>query len=277
MISFLLITLVAAQPVKISTRISGSIESSLVKIDSNRGPALAAQVARLIQWRGDPARKVHANDDLKLLYQDANDSPELLALNFAGQELSLRAYQFLGDDGVLRYYDDTGQLVEPRLTNPPAPDYVQITEVVQSGRGHRRHQGLDLKAKLGATVVTPFDAHVSRVNWSTHTNGHCIELIYSSGLIAQFLHLDFILPAVQAGARLKKGTPIGRVGSTGHSGAPHLHYALRSTTGQVLDPLQVHGTSRVTLTPIEKDRFLLQIPVMDAALNDQTSFEAATR
>lgn len=235
---------------RITVRIRGSVAASLRRANAQHGPALAAQAARLLRWRGDLIRNVQPNDELTLLYE-AGETPELLALLYNGPELNLRGYRFEDVDGVARFYDETGQLIEPVIVNGPAPGYVQITETVQRGRGKRRHHGLDFKAPTGTPVRLPFAGRVSRVNWSRRINGGCVEVIYNDGRLARFLHLEAVAPEMQPGAQAAAGTPVGTVGSTGRSSAPHLHYEVRNAEGKPLDPLTVHG-QRVGQIPAER-------------------------
>ncbi len=254
MIALLVASQLLAAPAVLSTHVSGSIEASLVRVAPADGQALAAQVARLVAWRGDIVRNVQPNDTLRLVYEPS-EVPQLLALAYLGSEIALQAYAFAGDDGVERYYDETGTLIEPAIENPPVPGYIQITEVVQRGRGKRRHHGVDLKAPEGAPVLLPRAGRVSRVNWSTRTNGQCVEVVFGDGTLARFLHLSEIDPAVAHGQRLEAGARIGAVGSTGRSSAPHLHYDLRSPAGEILDPLIVHGTRTLSLPAASRPAF----------------------
>ncbi len=266
----------ASSPSSVRTSIKGSIEASLVRVVGGDGPALAAQVARLLRWRGDVVRNVQPRDELRLLYEHAPD-PELLAIVYRGSEIQLTAYRFDDGGGVPRFYDQDGTLVEPRLVANPVPDYVQITEVPQRGSGKRRHKGLDLKAPEGTPVLLPFAAVVTRVNWATRANGKCIEVAYGDGSVARFLHLSEVDPLVTVKARLKAGVRLGAVGSTGRSSAPHLHYEMRDRDGSVINPLDRHGTKTARLTPHQKIAFDTQRAEYDRALRGDGSGTASVR
>jgi murein DD-endopeptidase MepM/ murein hydrolase activator NlpD len=270
----LLATLTSA-PMLIDTDVHGSIEASLTRVHREHGAALAAQVARLLRWRGDVVRNVQPRDRLRLLYLPSEE-PELVAVAYRGAELSLRAYRFEDDSGVARYYDETGTLVEPHLVDSPV-DYVQITETVQSGSGKRRHFGIDLKAPEGTPVHAPRPGRVNRVNWSTRVNGQCVEVVYTDGTYARFLHLSQVDEGIRSGVRLSAGDRIGLVGSTGRSSAPHLHYDLRTRRGTILDPLAWHGTQQVVLDGAELARFHAVRRRFDRSLGSATAGEAVAR
>jgi murein DD-endopeptidase MepM/ murein hydrolase activator NlpD len=264
-----------------AVRLQRSLEKSVAHALPQEGPVLAAQVARLLRWRGSLRKNLHRDDQLTLLYNhmpppaggpSSEAHSELLALWYAGQQISLRAYKFVGQDGIGRYYTAAGDRVEPRLRNPPVPAYVQITELVQvRRRGQRRHHGLDLKAAQGAAVVLPFAGRIRRTNWHRRRNGRCIEVAFDDGRIGRFLHLERLHSQVRPGALLPAGAPLGAVGSTGHSNAPHLHYELWDH-GIPTEPLRApgHGQAKSRLSSEEHGHFLAQRDAYDRALGGPT-------
>ncbi len=262
----------AATPQWASLRLQASLEASLVRSLPRDGPALAAEVARLLRWRGDIQRQLHPGDRLALLYDDAarptaDTEPELQALIYVGRQVQLRAYKFADAAGIARFYDGSGTLIEPQLHNPPVPAYQQITETLQvrRRRGQRRHLGIDLKAPTGSPIRLPWAGQVERLNWRRRRNGLCVAVRFDNGRLGRFLHLDKVDPQVRPGARLPAHSRLGWVGSTGHSNAPHLHYELWQGT-RPLEPLEAHGHGVGQLAPSALTAFAQRRAAYDRAM-----------
>lgn len=85
------------------------------------------------------------------------------------------------------------------------------------------HQGMDIVAPQGAIVRAPADGLITR---ATRMSGYgkMIDLSHGYGYATRYGHLSEVL--VRSGQRVLRGDPIGRVGSTGHSTGPHLHYEI---------------------------------------------------
>lgn len=94
------------------------------------------------------------------------------------------------------------------------------------------HSGLDLVAAAGTTVRATAAGVVTNAGWSGGY-GQMVEIEHSDGVTTRYGHLSAVL--VKLGTKVEAGTPIGRVGSTGRSTGPHLHYeTLRG--GQAVNP-----------------------------------------
>ena len=102
-----------------------------------------------------------------------------------------------------------------------------------SGYGYRNapiygtsmfHSGLDFAAPMGTPVFATADGIVEESGWKGGY-GNCIDLTHGYNYSTRYSHLSEIL--VEAGKNVKRGEMIGRVGSTGKSTGPHLHYEVR--------------------------------------------------
>ncbi len=111
-----------------------------------------------------------------------------------------------------------------------------LTCVTQYFRGG--HTGVDLGAPKGTSVVAADSGYVEVVSRSNVGYGNMILLNHGNGYLTRYAHLSAF--NVTSGQSVKKGQLIGRVGSTGHSTGPHLHFelilngAFRNPVGSIL-------------------------------------------
>jgi murein DD-endopeptidase MepM/ murein hydrolase activator NlpD len=112
---------------------------------------------------------------------------------------------------------------------------------MSSGYGNRKdpftrrkafHAGIDFPAPTGTTVLS---AGAGTVTFAGEKSGYgnVVEISHSDGLLTRYAHLSAFL--VKEGQSVSTGTPIARVGSTGRSTGPHLHFEVRRKDGAV-DP-----------------------------------------
>ena len=103
----------------------------------------------------------------------------------------------------------------------------------------RPHTGLDLIAALGINVLVTADGTVSELRRASREDGNSITVDHGGGYVTVYNHLQDVL--VRKGQKLKQGAIIGRVGNTGLSIAPHLHYEIRKD-GKVENPIHYFFT-----------------------------------
>jgi murein DD-endopeptidase MepM/ murein hydrolase activator NlpD len=94
------------------------------------------------------------------------------------------------------------------------------------------HTGLDFRANVGDPVRATAAGKVTNAGWSGGY-GKMVELDHGNGLATRYGHLSEI--DVDVGDTVRIGQIVGRVGSTGRSTGPHLHYETR-VDGEAVDP-----------------------------------------
>ena len=103
---------------------------------------------------------------------------------------------------------------------------------VSHREGH--HNGVDIAAPAGTPIKAPASGILEKVDYQGDGAGHYVILRHGDGTRSKYFHMQQQSP-LEEGARISAGQVIGRVGSTGRSTGPHLHYELWKD-GRVLDP-----------------------------------------
>ncbi len=91
-------------------------------------------------------------------------------------------------------------------------------------RSAAMHSGLDFQSEQGAPVRVTANGTVTAAGWSGGY-GKSIDVDHGNGYSTRYGHLSAI--DVKVGQTVQTGQVIGRVGSTGRSTGPHLHYETR--------------------------------------------------
>lgn len=129
------------------------------------------------------------------------------------------------------------------------PSIWPVDGKLESGFGARRnpfggnssefHTGQDIEVPWGTSVVAGAKGKVTFVGWQ-HGYGQLVVIDHGGGLTTRYGHLSEL--DVELGQEVGRGEFIGRVGSTGRSTGPHLHYEIR-INDEPVNPLQYLMTS----------------------------------
>lgn len=98
----------------------------------------------------------------------------------------------------------------------------------------RPHTGTDIGAAQGAPVWSSQGGTVVLAEYNGGY-GNCVIVDHGNGIKTLYGHMSSIM--VGQGQSVEAGTQIGRVGSTGNSTGPHLHYEVL-VDGVAVDPMQ---------------------------------------
>ncbi|NOZ86403.1 MAG: M23 family metallopeptidase [Deltaproteobacteria bacterium] len=97
------------------------------------------------------------------------------------------------------------------------------------------HDGIDLSAVPGTIVHAAADGRVIHAG-KKGLYGLAVILDHGDGHRTLYGHMETVL--VHIGAYVRRGDPLGQVGSTGRSTGPHLHFSVYYR-GRAIDPLEV--------------------------------------
>jgi hypothetical protein len=118
------------------------------------------------------------------------------------------------------------RLWEGRFTMPVTGPIITEFGTLRSYNGGPvvgHHQGADIAAATGRNVVAPARGRVALVD-EVKLRGKMVILDHGLGVFTTYAHLSAI--DVQVGQLVERGQPFAKVGSTGLSTGPHLHWEL---------------------------------------------------
>lgn len=143
-------------------------------------------------------------------------------------------------------YDELSQLAKSKaqmLASIPAIQPLRKEQATfSSGFGYRvhpiykirkMHTGCDLSAPKGVPVYATGDGVVIAAGWDSGY-GNAVEVNHGYGYVTRYAHLSAM--NCRVGHKVKRGQVIGKVGSTGLSVSPHLHYEVLHN-GKYVNPV----------------------------------------
>ena len=232
------------QTVRVAVTIRSTVSEALQSAGHDQG--LVAKTADVLAWDVDFYQDARPGDSLKVLVERVEAEGrflrhgEVLAAEYEGKVAGRkRLFRYTDPSGETGYYDDAGTSARRGFLKAPVP-YIHLTSRFGSRRhpllGYvRAHQGVDYGAPEGTPVWAVGDGVVTSAGWSGGC-GLAVQIHHRNGLDSIYCHLSKV--TVAAGSRVGQKQVVGRVGSTGLSTAPHLHYAVRRG-GSYVNPLQI--------------------------------------
>ncbi len=125
----------------------------------------------------------------------------------------------------------------------PTPGYSKITSPYGTRmdpifKTKKMHTGVDIGAPMGASIVAAAAGKVIVAGWSSKGYGNYVVIQHEGSFSTLYAHMSKIL--VKKGQTVSKGTAIGKVGSTGYSTGPHLHYEVL-VNGDDVNPMKYYS------------------------------------
>jgi murein DD-endopeptidase MepM/ murein hydrolase activator NlpD len=214
----------------------GRIEASLDRVDRREGAVLAQLQARY-EGKARKMRSVLAELGLKL---DTNPPPAIGG-PFVPVALPSETQSFeraLTRVNIARAYADklSATLVKVPVREPvtgeidfSSPYGVRVDPFLHVPA---MHTGIDFRGTYGEPAHATAAGTVTSAGWSGGY-GQMVEIDHGNGLATRYGHLSEI--DVKVGQSIRIGQVVGRIGSTGRSTGPHLHYETR-VDGEAVDP-----------------------------------------
>lgn len=262
------------------TRARGVIDGSLYQSARDAGvpDSVVVDMIRVYSHAVDFQREIRAGDRFDILYTTYTDESGAVikggAIDFVQLTLSGKAkplYRFTSpSDQTTDYHSPDGHSSRRLLMRTPV-DGARLS----SGFGLRRHpvlgyskmhKGVDFAAPTGTPVMAAGNGTVAFAGWYG-SFGNYVRIAHAGGYETAYAHLSRIDPGLRKGARVRQGQRIGRVGSTGRSTGPHLHYEVLARARQI-NPMDVRLPTGTTLAGADLAAFRTHVASVNAVLDN---------
>lgn len=232
----------------ITAMIGGSASSLIGALQAaGENVQLGIALAKIFEGDIDFASDIQPGDRFEILFEKVlRDGVtagygEILGAIVENDGRKLTAIRFAGPDGHAGYYDEQGRSLVRTFLRAPLDIAARITSGFNKRRLHpvlrtyRPHLAIDYGAPYGTKVVSVAEGTVVSAGWAGG-GGKQVRIRHAGGYESYYLHLSAFGPGIRAGARVKQGQMIGRVGATGTATGPHLDYRLKKN-GVWINPL----------------------------------------
>jgi murein DD-endopeptidase MepM/ murein hydrolase activator NlpD len=228
-----------------------------VNIDTLIGsnPYWETLIARVKQHIVVPSRKgvihfINNFDEIKELVELYKTTPDAIVVQNL-PPLYRYYYKFFGDIGPIAVFIKGAHPITITMTKRMAKQF-RLREMFRSPLGgrfssffggrihpifrtHRFHNGVDIAARYGTLVGAACRGTVVSIGWMGGY-GKTVIISHPNGFRTLYGHLSRIY--VRRGQHVHSGKIIGRVGSTGWSTGPHLHFTIWHN-GKLINPMKV--------------------------------------
>ena len=289
----------------LETRVSCTVEDNLYLTLKNMGykerfvgNVVSDLMDQIFAWRIDFFSEQRNGDKLDLLmeqeYKIGSDNPipgsgRILAAYYEGQGTRYKenyAFRYDGANGnkKVEFFDENGKAVRKVFRRVPFKhESYRISSRFNPNRRHpilrivRPHHGIDYAAPRGTPVVAIGNGRVTLAGWKGNY-GKTVEIRHDNRYTSRYGHLSSI--TVKRGQYVDQGNRIGRVGTTGLSTGPHLHFEMIKD-GSRQDFLRMHLPSGKPVSPDNmadfervRDGFLVRLKNSD---NQAVAMTSPTR
>ncbi len=196
----------------------------------------------------------HSGLDNEARYRELQQLSDAGLVTYLTQRMDLLERQLFAQVQSFDQLRDAVGKQKDKLSHIPSVLPIKVEDyTMSSGYGYRRdpiygsskfHEGLDFSASIGTPVYATADGEIT-VAKREAGYGNCIDIDHGYNYLTRYAHLSEIL--VKEGSQVKRGQMIGKVGSTGKSTGPHLHYEVRFK-GEAQNPVNYYF---MDLTPEE--------------------------
>lgn len=235
--------------------VTGLVRSSLfdarlfgdtAELAPNEDVEIVHALEDIYQWRVDFFRDLRSGDAFRIAIRrkvrpdGTVRAARVLAAEFRNGSRHLWAVHFDSPDPTVDgFYSLEGKSLRTEFLRAPL-EYRRVTSGFSRSRYHpvlerrRAHLGIDYGANTGTPVRTTGDGVVSKKRW-WGGYGRMVEVRHNSRYRTRYAHMSAFARGLDVGERVAQGEVIGRVGASGNTTGPHLHYEFL-VNGEQVDP-----------------------------------------
>ena len=151
----------------------------------------------------------------------------ILAAEARADGKSHRAFFFRHPNGLGGYYTENAVPLQATRLYHPVPNGFEVSEYGMRRhpirRVRRHHKGIDYAAPMDTVVHAAADGVVTEARYYGPL-GRVVVVEHGRGLVTRYAHLNRYAEGVRPGTLVKRGDPIGHIGTTGLSTGAHLHF-----------------------------------------------------
>ncbi len=254
--------------VKVVTK-RGVVESSMYQaaLDNNIDIRAIIELANTFQWTIDFAMDPRVGDIFEFVYEERYLDGEyimpgkVLAGRYINDGEEYQVYYFEEEEENKGYFDENGNSVQKIFLKAPV-SFKYISSGFTTGLRYIKafnistgHRAIDYAAPQGTPVRAVGDGIVIYAGWK-QSYGYTLTIRHNGTYTTNYCHLSSFL--VKKGAKVKQGDAVARVGSTGLSTGPHLHYEMVKN-GTKVNPLKEVLPPGKPIKDENKERFTKEI------------------
>ena len=257
---------VRRQPERITSYKHAVIDHSLFIASQRAGldDSLTMRIAQIFQWDIDFVLDIRKGDEFYVLFEELYLGDDfigygnVLAAEFINQGTSYQAFGYQDARGNQGYYSPEGKNMKKAFLRAPV-EFSRISSNFNLRRKHplykrtMPHRGIDYAAPRGTPILAAGDGKVITASRS-NSNGNFVVLQHGEEFVTKYLHLSKFANGVKKGKKVKQGSVIGYVGSTGWATGPHLHYEFL-VNGSHMNPRTVKLPDANPIPADEQHRF----------------------
>lgn len=202
-----------------------------LQADVNRIHALEAEMRQLTNT--PTSETVSRAGIVRPMYSFREVIMEGSELDTVHERMSTVEYDLKSSESNLKQmYSVLEDRYNARVTRPHGIPARGVLTSHYGARWGRTHEGIDIGGSIGTPITATAAGVVKKSGWNGGF-GKCVIIDHGNNITTLYAHCSSL--NVSEGTRVKRGQVIARIGNTGRSTGPHLHYEVR-VNGNPVNP-----------------------------------------